>query len=418
MAMNFLMDTQFGFQPLFESSFREQIRGTLARNCMYNFVPHCINTRKSGEENKETSLGLGQSVRAVVNVVNTFLTALEPDISSETLLNVLTFYLEFTGYVHCITGACNSTKTILLEKGAFEPPPLSYDALFKLLNFVTVKKNISEELWQIVQMIRIAFPRFDGYLRNCNAPGKPPGSSSTQLSQANMCFTSISPPSSISPTLESMPLSNTVKLPELTFAVSKSIVPETSSAFRRAKNHSKMWHASNAGADPFDYEGFESGFDTMRAYTNEQVFEKPNVDRTETLFVLFIKFINTCSQLGPVCTIAVQRYQQTISLLIDLLNECESAVDPVTEVNTEFWQPQTLADHLLYILLSVSNAVGLEGDNARRFMQVSLQTIFKETTEKNEITKISDPLIFALMKLNYQLQRKELFVQLDGMLKY
>jgi hypothetical protein len=100
MTMNFLMDTQFGFQPFFESSFREQIRGTLARNCMYNFVPHCINTRKSGEENKETSLGLGQSVRAVVN---TFLTALEPDISSETLLNVLTFYLEFTGYVHCIT---------------------------------------------------------------------------------------------------------------------------------------------------------------------------------------------------------------------------------------------------------------------------------------------------------------------------
>uniref|UniRef100_A0A914ZBD2 UBC core domain-containing protein n=1 Tax=Panagrolaimus superbus TaxID=310955 RepID=A0A914ZBD2_9BILA len=549
LTINFLVDMQFGFQPIYEASYREQIRGTLARNCMYNFVPHCITTRKSGEENKETSSGLGQSVKAVVNVVNLFLSSLQPDTSAETLLNVLTFYLEYTGYVHCITGACNSTKTILLEKGAFEPPPLSYEALFKLLNFVTVNNNISEELWQnvltsftrnirkdianpllsstsasfnlrqflqkffsdslhaygigtgfgptslehmgtllskllasdsvngkyleqfidalsclfadpssntfgalpietlsaiidivgqslkvytkdntcdiqkisfllyrVVQMMRVAFPRFDGYLRNCSTHGRPPGSSSTQLSQANMCFTSISPPSSlsISPTTQNVSLSNTVKLPELSFVASKATSPETTNSFRRAKNPAKMWQASAAASDPFDYEGFESGFDTMRAYTSEQVYEKPNVDRTEMLFVLLIKFINTCSQLGPVWTIALQRYPQTITVLIDLLNECESAVDPVTEVNIEFWSPQTLADHLLYILLAVSNAVGVDGDNARRFMQVSLQTIFKENTEKNEITKISDPLIFALMKLNYQIQRKELFVLLDG----
>uniref|UniRef100_A0AC34GHI6 Uncharacterized protein n=1 Tax=Panagrolaimus sp. ES5 TaxID=591445 RepID=A0AC34GHI6_9BILA len=177
-------------------------------------------------------------------------------------------------------------------------------------------------------MIRVAFPRFDGYLRNCSIPGKPPGSSSTQLSQANMCFTSISPPSSLTPIIENIPFSNTVKLPELFFAPSKSTSPETTSSFRRTKNPTKMWQASAAASDPFDYEGFESGFDTMRAYTSEQVYEKPNIDRTEMLFVLFIKFINTCSQLGPVWTIAVQRYPQTITVLIDLLNECESAVDP------------------------------------------------------------------------------------------
>ena len=47
-------------------------------------------------------------------------------------------------------------------------------------------------------------------------------------------------------------------------------------------------------------------------------------------------------------------------MLIELLNEFVSVVDPATEVNIDFWNPQSLADHFMYLILAVPNDVSTE----------------------------------------------------------
>ena len=154
--------------------------------------------------------------------------------------------------------------------------------------FADVQK-ISLLLYRVVTMMRRAFPRFNGILKTSNFPGKAPTASNTQLSQANICFSSISPPSTAASTSPRTENPDIIKLPSLSFTITKSASSET--AGRRLKNAHKMWQASSGVSDPFEYETFESGFDSMRAYTSEQVYEKPSMDRTESLFVLLIKFV-------------------------------------------------------------------------------------------------------------------------------
>lgn len=100
-CINLLADMQFGSQPVIEALYREQMRGIIARNSLYNFVPHCASVKKSAEEGKELTPGAGHSVRSIVSVIDKYLSSLDSQANVETLLNVLTLYLEFTGYVHC-----------------------------------------------------------------------------------------------------------------------------------------------------------------------------------------------------------------------------------------------------------------------------------------------------------------------------
>ena len=142
-------------------------------------------------------------------------------------------------------------------------------------------------------MIRVAFPKFDSQLKGSNLNGKPQGTSNTQLSQVNVCFTSVTPPTSfISPLMNDIRSIDTVKLPKLSFKASKFSSNENicGGSFRR--NKQKTWQPTNGAPDPFvDYEYNDCGFESMRAYTNDQVFEKPSGDKNETIYVLLIKFV-------------------------------------------------------------------------------------------------------------------------------
>ncbi|KAE9551922.1 hypothetical protein FO519_004881 [Halicephalobus sp. NKZ332] len=260
---------------------------------------------------------------------------------------------------------------------------------------------------RVIEVIRIYFPRFESPLKSSSLK-----SSISQLCHTNICFTNLANDDSISTEINR----EENILPSLAFCPKNSIESLTT---RKAKFYKPQVNTLPPSLDAFEYDTFEppppGGFEQYRSFGyQEQIQEKSVKDRTEVLFIYIIKLVDNLSFLGPIGTVIVQNYSKTINSLIELLNMCESAIENITEVNLEHWVPQTLADHILFELLSISNGIGETREMASRFMQIILQSIFQKFVSNTELAQLSSPVIFSLLRLNHQLKRKDLFVELGG----
>uniref|UniRef100_A0AC34RKZ8 UBC core domain-containing protein n=1 Tax=Panagrolaimus sp. JU765 TaxID=591449 RepID=A0AC34RKZ8_9BILA len=533
-VMDSLSSIQFGYQANFEFRCKELLRSALARNCIYNFVPHCLIQKKSPhDENKDAAFECGVSVKSVVHVIDKYLSKITKDSPSK-VNDVLLLYLEYIGSVNASIAVYNGGKSSSFDKEHFTPPFLSGKSLLSIMNFTINSVESTEQLWQSVlaslslnmkdaslllsicpsipfqqflnkflkdslhpygtgtafgpttleyfgtflkaiidlenqtfveqfidvlnnifeksdnsifgtisveslltaveivglrlsagvetitcdvrkialliyrtiEVIKVCFPKFESSLKSYTF--KPNSLPTTQLCSTNMCFTILTP--NVQYGFDNMdhPTNSQIILPKLTFTTTKA-----ADLTQKKSKCCKPMHPFSS-LEPFEYESFEpppGGFDSYRTFCGvEQVSEKNVKNRMEMLFTMLLKMIEILPHRWPVGVFLVNKFPQTLSTLINLLNNCDCAVSNFVEIRLSLWKPQTLADFLLFRLLNMANDVHNDFDATAVFVKYLVQAFFFQ----NQSPHWSTPVIFALITLVTHRMRRSLFLDQKG----
>lgn len=109
---------------------------------------------------------------------------------------------------------------------------------------------------------------------------------------------------------------------------------------------------------------------------------------------------------------------------LDILCECRSAIPSVDEVPVEHWKVVSLADTVLYSILTLSTNAGSESDAARQLLGSVLEFL-KRRHSASSVSRphlaptlagppleLSAPLVFLVIRLVRDLERKKLFAEL------
>lgn len=109
---------------------------------------------------------------------------------------------------------------------------------------------------------------------------------------------------------------------------------------------------------------------------------------------------------------------------LDILYECRSAVASVEAVSVEHWKVVSLADTVLFSVLSLSTNAGSESDAAQQLLENVLEFLKKRQStagvSRARLTptlagpplELSAPLVFLVIRLIRDLERKKLFAEL------
>uniref|UniRef100_A0A7E4VTD5 UBC core domain-containing protein n=1 Tax=Panagrellus redivivus TaxID=6233 RepID=A0A7E4VTD5_PANRE len=289
-------------------------------------------------------------------------------------------------------------------------------------------EKIALLLYRVLIVVKESFPSTDALLRTGIRFSSNP-LNTNQLTYSNVVFGQfVTSPQEIVPLNKGTGTESKQTTPEYIAKLPILKIPSaTKSAGSQETYANRRSKLSKSGPpfaiDPMDEyymdNNLMANFEGLRPFSNDPVLERNTRDRGEGLFVLLIRFVEACSFLGPIWTLVIERYPDAIASIITVLGDCESAVDALSDVPTDTWKVATLADHLMYALLNVSNKVGESTPNAKTLIKLLIDGMFvkfphRQVYQTKSPTACSHPLVYALLTMCDSTARQGLFVQLDG----